>query len=73
MTVSGPVSDGRAATNNTEHRYQLRGLTLPRSATRHLQHLVVDAFGMGPQRGPALVVIVIRARVGRVTSPAWLR
>ena len=38
MTVSGPVSDGRAATNNTEHRYQLRGLTLPRSATRHGGH-----------------------------------
>lgn len=42
MTVSGPVSDGRAATNNTEHRYQLRGLALPRSATR--QSWGIDAI-----------------------------
>ncbi len=34
VTVSGPVSDGRAATNNTEHRYQLRRLALPTCATR---------------------------------------
>ena len=38
MTVSGPVSDGRAATNNTEHRYQLPRLALPTSAARHLMN-----------------------------------